>query len=55
MKKITGFLAILIVFGSCSPVPIVDSRPVTKAAQMKIMTGSQSAKRFAPGRQDKRQ
>lgn len=55
MKKIFGLLAIVLFVNSCAPVVIVDSKPKkAPPGQMKKMTGSQSAKPYAPGQQKKK-
>jgi hypothetical protein len=49
MRKLTGCLVLIIFLGSCA-MRVVDLSPAKKAApaQVKIGTGSQSAKRYAP-------
>ncbi len=55
MRKLLGLLAILLVLNSCAPVLVVDSRPKkAPPGQVKKMTGSKSAKPYAPGQQMKK-
>jgi len=62
MKKIIGLVALVLSLNSCASVVVVDSKPkkapshAVKQAppgQVKKMTGSQSAKPYAPGQQKK--
>lgn len=56
MKKILGMLALVVLVNSCAPVLVVDSKPKNAPpGQVKKMTGSQSAKQYAPGQQKKKQ
>lgn len=63
MRKIFGLLTLVLVLNSCAPVVVMDSKPkkapaaqVKKAppGQVKKVTGSQSAKPYAPGQQKKK-
>lgn len=55
MKKILGLLAMIVLLNSCAPVLVVDSKPKTlPPGQAKKVTGSQSAKQYAPGQQKKK-
>lgn len=63
MRKIFGLLAMILVLNSCAPVVVVAPKPkkapaaqVKKAppGQVKKVTGSQSAKPYAPGQQKKK-
>ena len=54
MKKIMCFLAMVLLLNSCAPVVVVDSKPKkAPPGQVKKITGSQSAKQYAPGQQKK--
>jgi hypothetical protein len=56
MKKIFGLLALVLALNSCAPVVVVDSKPKkAPPGQVKKVTGSQSAKQYAPGQQKKKQ
>jgi nitrous oxidase accessory protein NosD len=55
MKKLCGLLALLLVLNSCAHVMVVDSKPKqAPPGQVKKVTGSQSAKPYAPGQQKKK-
>jgi hypothetical protein len=55
MKKIFGLLAMILVLNSCAQVLVVDSKPKkAPPGQIKKVTGSQSAKPYAPGQQKKK-
>ena len=55
MKKLFGLLALALILNSCAPVVVVDSKPKkAPPGQVKRMTGSQSAKPYAPGQQKKK-
>jgi hypothetical protein len=55
MKKFAGFVTLVIFLTSCAPVVIVDSKPKSgPPGQVKKVTGSQSAKAYAPGQQKKK-
>lgn len=55
MKKLIGAIALLIALSSCAHVVVVDSKPKTAPpGQVKKVTGSQSAKAYAPGQQKKK-
>jgi len=55
MRKVFGLLAILLVLNSCARVLVLDSTPKkAPPGQVKKMTGSQSAKPYAPGQQKKK-
>lgn len=55
MKKVSGFLAILLILTSCAQVLVVDSKSKNAPpGQVKKVTGSQSAKAYAPGQQKKK-
>lgn len=55
MKKILGILVLVLLVNSCAPVLVVDSKPKkAPPGQVKKVTGSQSAKQYAPGQQNKK-
>jgi hypothetical protein len=55
MKKFVGFVSMIILLTSCASVVIVDSKPKSgPPGQVKKVTGSQSAKAYAPGQQKKK-
>lgn len=55
MQKITALFALLLLLNSCAHVMVVDNKPKkAPPGQVKKMTGSQSAKPYAPGQQKKR-
>jgi hypothetical protein len=55
MKKIFGVVAVGVLLSSCAPMMVVDSKPKTAPpGQVKKVTGSQSAKPYAPGQQAKK-
>jgi hypothetical protein len=55
MKKFSGYLTLIIFLTSCTSVVIVDSKPKSgPPGQVKKVTGSQSAKAYAPGQQKKK-
>lgn len=55
MKKLAGFLALVITLGACAPAIVVDSTPKSgPPGQVKKAMGSQSAKAYAPGQQKKK-
>ena len=54
MKKICGSLALVVLLNSCAQVMLVDSKPKhAPPGQVKKVTGSQSAKPYAPGQKKK--
>jgi hypothetical protein len=56
MKKIFALLTMVLFLNSCAPVLVVDSAPKkAPPGQVKKVTGSQSAKQYAPGQQKKKQ
>ncbi|HEX8037813.1 MAG TPA: quinol oxidase subunit 4 [Chryseosolibacter sp.] len=55
MKKLIGVIAFLVALSSCAHVVVVDSKPKkAPPGQVKKVTGSQSAKAYAPGQQKKK-
>jgi PBP1b-binding outer membrane lipoprotein LpoB len=55
MKKILAILVMALVLNSCARVMVVHPKPKNiPPGQMKKMTGSQSAKPYAPGQQKKK-
>jgi uncharacterized protein YceK len=54
MKKIVCFLAIVLIFSSCTHVTVVQKPKNAPPGQVKKVTGSQSAKPYAPGQQKKK-
>ncbi len=55
MKKLIGAFALIAVLSSCAHVVVVDSKPKTAPpGQVKKVTGSKSAKAYAPGQQKKK-
>lgn len=55
MKKIAGFIVLVVALGACAPVIVMDSQPKSgPPGQVKKATGSQSAKAYAPGQQKKK-
>ena len=55
MKKLFILLAMLMILNSCAQVLVVDSKPKNAPpGQVKKVTGSQSAKPYAPGQQKKK-
>lgn len=54
MKKIFALAVFTVLLNSCAPIMVVDSNPKkTPPGQAKKVTGSQSAKPYAPGQQKK--
>lgn len=55
MKNIFALLTILLFVNSCAPLAVVDSKPKkAPPGQVKKMTGSQSARQYAPGKPNKK-
>ncbi|MEX2233991.1 MAG: quinol oxidase subunit 4 [Cyclobacteriaceae bacterium] len=55
MKKIFSLLALILILNSCAQLVVVDSKPKkAPPGQVKKVTGSQSAKPYAPGQQTKK-
>ena len=55
MKKILAFLALVLILNSCAQVLVVENKPKkAPPGQVKKVTGSQSAKPYAPGQQKKK-
>lgn len=55
MQKISALLVLLLLLNSCAHVMVVNQKPKNAPpGQVKKMTGSQSAKPYAPGQQKKR-
>ena len=55
MRKICASLVMLLLLNSCAHVTVVDKGPrKAPPGQVKKMTGSQSAKPYAPGQQKKK-
>jgi nitrous oxidase accessory protein NosD len=55
MRKVLGLLALILLLNSCARIVVVDSKPKkAPPGQVKKITGSQSAKPYAPGQQKKK-
>ena len=55
MRKMTGLIMLLLILNSCAHVVVVDSKAKKNPpGQVKKVTGSQSAKQYAPGHQNKK-
>jgi hypothetical protein len=55
MKKLLSLLAIILVLNSCAPLRVVNSKPEkARPGQVEKVAGSQSAKRYAPAHQNKK-
>ena len=55
MKKMFALIASVVFLNSCAPVVVVDSKQKqAPPGQVKKMTGSKSAKAYAPGQQKKK-
>lgn len=55
MRTTGALLAMLLLLNSCAQVMVVDSKPKkAPPGQVKKLTGSQSAKPYAPGQQKKK-
>jgi hypothetical protein len=54
MRKIFGVLALVLILSSCTRVMVVQKPKAAPPGQVKKVTGSQSAKPYAPGQQKKK-
>jgi hypothetical protein len=55
MKKLFSLLVMIMILNSCAQLVVVDSKPKkAPPGQVKKVTGSQSAKPYAPGQQKKK-
>lgn len=55
MKKNFAIFVLVVLANSCAPIVVVDSKPKkAPPGQVKKVTGSQSAKQYAPGQQNKK-